>query len=159
MLANVADAEDITQDVLLRVVCKLNTFRGESAFTTWLHRVTVNVVLLHQRKRASCREQRAEDCLGSAGADDCPEAQARPRSGGPDEEALTVELRGLLEEATAGLPQHYREVFVLSAVEGLSNLEIGRRLGIGLAAVKSRLHRARQMMRNALAGYFEEAGP
>jgi RNA polymerase sigma-70 factor (ECF subfamily) len=159
MLANVADAEDITQDVLLQVVCNLATFRGESCVSTWLYRITVNTVLLHQRKRAYCKEQRVTDPLEAFGADGCHGAPVRPWSVAPDEVILSEELRRVLEKAIDGLPPRYREVFVRGDVEGLSNVAIGTCLGLSLAAVKSRLHRARLMMRNALAHYFEEVRP
>jgi RNA polymerase sigma-70 factor (ECF subfamily) len=153
MLANVADAEDVLQDVLLQVVRKLDTFRGDSSFLTWLHRVTVNAVLLHRRKRASCKEQQAlhplDQYLGEG------DSLARPGTHTPQDEALSRELRQRIHEAIASLPRIYREVYVLGDVEGLSNAEICDLLGLSLPAVKSRLHRGRQLMRTALAAYVE----
>lgn len=154
MLGNEADAEDVTQDVMLQVVRKLGTFRGDAALTTWLHRLTVNAALAHRAKR-SRRERRrshepAEELAGDA-----------PRPGGrwtapPEQQALDEEARRVIEGAIAGLPEGYRDVYVLADVEGMANAEIGELLGLGLAAVKSRLHRARLMMREALAPHFEE---
>jgi RNA polymerase sigma-70 factor (ECF subfamily) len=147
MLGNTADAEDVTQDVLLQVVRKLDTFRGEAELTTWLHRVTVNAALT-QRRRLSCRHQRTLDV-----SLDCI---APPEDGdGPDEQALRGEWRQHLERAIARLPQMYRDVFVLADLEELPNAEIGQLLGLSLAAVKSRLHRARLMLRDALSPYME----
>jgi RNA polymerase sigma-70 factor (ECF subfamily) len=156
MLANDADAEDVTQDVLLQVVRKLDTFRGESSLATWLHRITVNAALAHRRKRALIRERQVKDPLDLFPGSTHPIA-GRQRSTGPDEQALNRELRQLIDGALAGLPSMYRDVYVLSDVEGLANAEIGSLLDLSLPAVKSRLHRARLMMREALAPHFDDA--
>lgn len=153
MLGSVADAEDVTQEVLLQVVRRLDTFRGESSLLTWLYRVTVNAVLALRRKRAGCREWQIAD------------ADARPVVAGyssptPSPETLVLggELRERLDRAIGRLPELYRDVFVLADVEQLSNIEIGRLLGLSLPAVKSRLHRARLLLREALQPYFAEWG-
>jgi RNA polymerase sigma-70 factor, ECF subfamily len=153
MLNSTADAEDVTQDVLLQVVRKLPTFRGEAAFPTWLHRVTVNAALSHRRKRAERHEQRPLDTV----LEEQPlRGPVRRWSVGPAEAALDRETQELIERAIARLPDEYRDVFVLSDVEGLPNAEIGEMLGLSVPAVKSRLHRARQKLRDALAPHFEE---
>jgi RNA polymerase sigma-70 factor, ECF subfamily len=153
MVHSDVDAEDVTQDVLLQVVRKLPSFRGDSAFPTWLHRVTVNTALTHRRRQAS-RQQH-----GLAGSLDV--SDETPHDGGrrvlaPDDPILDRELRQLIDRAIDELPPEYRAVFVLADVEGLPNAEIGQRLGLSLPAVKSRLHRARGMMREALAPHFSE---
>ena len=159
MLGNDADAEDVTQDVLLQVVRKLDTFRGESAFPTWLHRVTVNAALAHRRKRASRQSHQSAEPLDSVLDDgpNYPNGPVRPWSVSPDQPLLDAETHQLIERAIADLPEGYRDVYVLADVEGLSNAEIGDILRLSVSAVKSRLHRARLMMRNALAPHFEEA--
>jgi RNA polymerase sigma-70 factor, ECF subfamily len=150
MLDNDSDAEDITQDVFLQVVRKLDTFRGESNLTTWLYRVTVNAVLLHRRKQRRRREIPAGECSldtlpsGTKALDkncSCP---------APDARMLHNETREMVEAAISRLPVIYRDVFVLADVEGFSNPEISRLLQLGVPAVKSRLHRARLMMRESL---------
>jgi RNA polymerase sigma-70 factor, ECF subfamily len=156
MLGNDADAEDVTQDVLLQVVRKLDTFRGEAAFPTWLHRVTVNAALAHRRRHAIHNEHRVNDPL-----EDFPEHghHAGPISRWsiePSRQVLDRETHHLIERAIAALPEMYRDVFVLADVEGLPNAEIGVMLGLNVPAVKSRLHRARLLMRKALAPHFEE---
>src|SRR5881396_2840371 len=88
MLGNDADAQDVTQDVLLQVVRKLDTFRGESAFPTWLHKVTVNAALVNRRKRAQREEHRASDPLESFLEDGGHGAPVRRWSVPPDQEAL-----------------------------------------------------------------------
>jgi len=156
MLGNDADAEDVTQDVLLQVLRKLDTFRGESAFPTWLHRVTVNAALAHRRKRAHRDEHHVPDLPGEFHADGHHAVPIKPWAISPDQQALNAETRHLIEQAIARLPEGYRDVYLLADVEGLPNAEIGDMLDLSLPAVKSRLHRARLMMRDALAPHFEE---
>ena len=149
MLGNTADAEDVTQEVLLQVVRKLDTFLGKSSLTTWLHRVTVNAALAHRRRQARRPEQHLDVSL------DCIATHAGSDGWVPDRKTLDHELRQQLERAIARLPEMYRDVFVLADVEELPNAEIGQLLGLSLAAVKSRLHRARLMVRDVLAPYTE----
>lgn len=158
MLNNDADAEDVTQDVLLQVVRKLDSFRGESAFPTWLHRVTVNAALAHRRKRAGRDRHRAPESLDTIldHGDHARSGPVHPWSVSPDKAALDAETQELIESAIAKLPEGYRDVYVLADVEGLSNADIGDLLELSLPAVKSRLHRARLAMRDALAPHFQE---
>ena len=156
MLGNDADAEDVTQDVLLQVVRKLDTFRGESDISTWLHRVTVNAALAHRGKRARRQEHEVHDPLDNFLEDGHHGAAVKPWSVAPDQRALDQETHRLIEEAIARLPDIYRDVYVLADVEGLPNAEIGEMLELSVPAVKSRLHRARLMMRDALSPHFEE---
>lgn len=156
MLGNDADAEDVTQDVLLQVVRKLDTFRGEATFPTWLHRVTVNAALAHRRKRALRHEREASDPLEAAFQDGHHARQVAPWPVDPSAAAVSHETNQLIERAIADLPEIYRDVYVLADVEGLPNAEIGEMLDLSLPAVKSRLHRARILLREALAPYFQE---
>jgi RNA polymerase sigma-70 factor (ECF subfamily) len=156
MLGSDADAEDVTQDVLLQVVRKLDTFRGESAFPTWLHRVTVNAALANRRKRAVRQKHQVTDPLEHLLEDGHYHGPVRPWSIEPAEQALNHETQQLIEDAIASLPEIYRDVYVLADVEGLPNAEIGQMLNLSLPAVKSRLHRGRLLMREALAPHFEE---
>lgn len=156
MLGNDADAEDVTQEVLLLVIRKLDTFRGEAAFPTWLHRVTVNAALAHRRKRASREDHELADPLDRFPGDGFHPGTVNRWSVGPEQLALDRETQRLIKDAIAKLPPLYRDVYVLADVEGLPNSEIGDLLGLSLPAVKSRLHRARLLMRDALAPHFEE---
>jgi RNA polymerase sigma-70 factor (ECF subfamily) len=165
MLGNDADAEDVTQDVLLQVVRKLHTFRGDAQLPTWLHRVTVNAALAHRERRANRQRRETttgdEQALEAIGAEDVPGPTGvrLPRPGAempPDEVALAAEQRQVIERAIARLPEAFRDVYVLADVEGLPNAEIADILGLSVAAVKSRLHRARLRMRDLLAPHFEE---
>ncbi len=158
MLGNEADAQDVTQDVMLQVLRKLDTFRGESAFPTWLHRVTVNAALAHRRRKATRHEQTAGDGAEYLSEEHHePHGPPRPWSVEPDRPVLDQERQEQVEAAIAGLPDMYREVFVLADVEQMPNADIADVLNLSVPAVKSRLHRARLMMRDKLAPYFEEA--
>ncbi|HLJ94019.1 MAG TPA: sigma-70 family RNA polymerase sigma factor [Gemmataceae bacterium] len=156
MLGNEADAEDVTQEVLLQLVRKLDTFRGESAFPTWLHRITVNAALAYRRKRASREQHHVHDPLDTLFEEGKHAAPVRNWWIQPDKAAVDKETQRLIEQAIAGLPEIYRDVYVLADVEGLANSEIADMLGLSVPAVKSRLHRARLLMRSALAPHFEE---
>ncbi len=127
------DADEVTQDVFVRVWQKLGTFRGESAFSTWLHRLAVNVVLA-RRAELGTRRRRFHD-------DDAPLelVSARPRS---PESVMDF------EQALARLPEGARQVFVLHDVEGYRHEEIAEMLGLATGTSKSQLHRARMALRN-----------
>ena len=135
MLGDRTLAEEVTQDVFVRVWEKLPGFRGESAFSTWLHRVTVNVVL-SRRKAVGLHQSRTTD-------DEDAQALAASRP-------VSVGDRLDLEAAIAGLPPGARRVFVLHDVEGFTHEEIGDQLGISPGGSKAQLHRARMLLRAAL---------
>lgn len=159
ILGSESDAEDVTQDVLMTVLQKLPQFRGESALSTWLHRITVNAALAYRRKRArrSETEQQATSEPLTEFADTGSHAgPIRPWKGTPEADVLNRETQELIERAIAQLPESYRDVYVLADVEGLPNAEIADMLGLNVPGVKSKLHRARLMMRKALAPHFEE---
>lgn len=157
MLGNDADAEDVTQDVLLQVVRKLDTFRGESAFPTWLHRVTVNAALAHRRKNSNRHEWSSSDSRDGIFEDARTAHSDRPWVIRPDQAAIDKETQALIESAIENLPEPFRDVYVLADVEGLPNAEIADMLELSVPAVKSRLHRARLAMRDRLAPHFEES--
>jgi RNA polymerase sigma-70 factor (ECF subfamily) len=156
MLGNDSDAEDITQDVLLQVLRKLDSFRGESAFPTWLHRVVVNAVLAFRRRRATHPELPLDHAKEEFHPDGSHVGPVRRWMAPPEEQALDREAHAVIEDAIRQLPEVYRDVYVLADVEGMPNAEIAEVLELSVPAVKSRLHRARLLMREALAPYFEE---
>jgi RNA polymerase sigma-70 factor (ECF subfamily) len=162
LLGNDADAEDVTSDVLLQVVRKLHTFRGDAALPTWLHRITVNAALALREKRAARQKREAPtdaDTLDAIDLSRSHDPYKFPRlwSVPPDLSALEAEQRRIIEAGIAQLPEPFRDVYVLADVEGLPNAEIGEMLDLSVPAVKSRLHRARLRMRDLLAPHFEEA--
>ncbi len=155
ILGHDADAEDVTQDVLLQVVRKLDSFRGESDIKTWLHRITVNASLVFRRKQSRQNALPIGDVLEQFDDDGRHKNQPRVWQLPPDHPVLTQEMKEKLEEAIAELPDGYRETLVLADIEELPNAEIAEMLNISLAATKSRLHRARLMLRDRLSHYFE----
>jgi len=162
MLGNDADAEDVTSEVLMQVVRKLHTYRGDAQLPTWLHRVTVNAALAHREKRANRTKHEhgtAEEALEAVSVDPTGRVKlARPAYGStPAEIVLADEERELIEDAVAKLPEPFRDVYVLADVEGLPNTEIAEMLDLSLPAVKSRLHRARLRMRDLLAPHYADA--
>lgn len=151
---NEIDAEDVLQDVMLSALQKLPTFRGDAQLGTWLHRIAVNAALQNRRRKAQqakVHEMRVEDgWLGDAG----PAAPARKKSLRPDQETIRDEGSRLIQAAIAKLPPLYREVYLLADVDDQPNEQIAENLKLKIAAVKSRLHRARKMMRDQLAPHF-----
>ena len=137
MTRNVSQAEDLAQEVFIQLFRKLNTFRGESSFGTWLHRLTVNQVLMHFRKPVVKTERTTED-----GA-----TPTRAVGGTENPGKMSVIDRISLEEAIRQLPQGYRMVFILHDVEGYEHGQIGQMLGCAIGTSKSQLHKARTKLR------------
>jgi RNA polymerase sigma-70 factor, ECF subfamily len=130
------DAEERTQDVFVRLWDKLRSFRGESAFTSWLHRLAVNVVL-NERRTTGRRERHV------APVEDPAVLEKHPRS---PTEGLSIDL----ERAIGELPDGAREVFVLYDIEGYAHGEIAAMVGIAEGTSKAQLFRARQLLREKL---------
>ena len=137
MTGNTAEAEDLSQEVFVQVFRKLETFRGESAFTTWLHRLTVNHVLMYFRKTRRRREHLTED-------GEMPELAIKGRN---VLTSMPLLDRLALDEAIVQLSPGYRAVFLLHDVEGLQHTEIAHILGCSVGTSKSQLHKARLKMR------------
>jgi len=140
MTGNVVEAEDLAQEVFIQLFRKIGSFRGESAFTTWLHRLTVNQVLMHFRKRGVRLEQTTED----------GEAPIQIVKGTENPNAMPVVDRIALDKAIAQLPPGYRTVFTLHDIEGHEHEEIARMLGCSVGTSKSQLHKARMKLRGLL---------
>ncbi|MEJ7848172.1 MAG: RNA polymerase sigma factor [Pyrinomonadaceae bacterium] len=140
MLQNAFEAEDLTQDVFIQLYRKIGSFRGDSAFTTWLHRLTVNQVLMHFRKRTVKFEKTTEE-------GETPE-QIVPGTGNPFKMQIVDKLS--LENAIEQLPPGYKNVFVLHDVEGFEHEEVARILGCSVGTSKSQLHKARLKLRKLL---------
>ena len=144
MTSNVAEAEDLTQEAFLQLYRKIATFRGESAFSTWLHRMAVNVVLMKLRKKG-LPEVSLEETLE-------PQQEDAPRKdiGAPDLALAGSVDRVNLERAIEGLPKGYRVIFVLHDVEGYEHNEIAEMMGCSIGNSKSQLHKARLKLRELL---------
>jgi RNA polymerase sigma-70 factor, ECF subfamily len=144
MTANTAEAEDLTQEAFLQLYRKITTFRGESAFSTWLHRLSVNVVLMHLRKKNLPVVSLEETTQGSD--DDSPR-----KDFGADDLALAGSIDRLqLQKAVDDLPPGYRTIFVLHDVQGYEHNEIAAIVGCSIGNSKSQLHKARMKLRDML---------
>jgi RNA polymerase sigma-70 factor (ECF subfamily) len=140
MLGNPTEAEDLTQETFIQLFRKIGSFRGDSAFTTWLHRMTVNQVLMHFRRGKSRPEMTTEE----------GETPVQIVTGTENPNAMPIVDRIALENAIAKLPEGYRTVFVLHDVEGHEHGEIASMLGISEGTSKSQLHKARLKLRNLI---------
>jgi RNA polymerase sigma-70 factor (ECF subfamily) len=140
LTGNVSEAEDLAQEVFIQLFRKIGSFRGESAFTTWLHRLTVNQVLMHFRKRGVKMEQTTED----------GETPIQIVKGTENPNAMPVVDRIALDKAISQLPPGYRTVFTLHDIEGHEHEEIARMLGCSVGTSKSQLHKARMKLRGLL---------
>lgn len=141
MTGNYGRAEDFTQEAFLQLYRKIRSFRGESAFSTWLHRLTVNIILMHWRKKG-LPEVSLEETLE-------PQSEDGPRKDiGKRDEVLHGAIdRMTLDKAIADLPPGYRIIFVLHDVEGYEHNEIAEMLGCSIGNSKSQLHKARMKLR------------
>jgi len=146
MTANTAEAEDLAQEAFLQLFRKIGTFRGESAFSTWLHRLSVNVVLMHLRKKGLPVVSLEETTQGSGGEEDTPK-----KDFGAEDVALAGSIDRLqLRRAVESLPPGYRTIFVLHDVEGYEHNEIATIVGCSIGNSKSQLHKARMKLRDLL---------
>ena len=152
------DAEEAAQDALWTAARKIHTFKGESAFGSWLYRIAANAAYQKLRARkAKTHEVALDDVLPPLDHDGIHFEPVADWSGRVDEQALQAELRRVLERAIEELPHEYRTALVLHDVEGLSNPDIAEALGISLPAVKSRVHRSRLFLRKRLGEYMQVA--
>jgi RNA polymerase sigma-70 factor, ECF subfamily len=146
MIKNAAEAEDLTQQAFLQLFRKIGTFRGESGFSTWLHRVAVNTVLMHIRRRKPT-EILAEglvrqSCSGEG-----------PREHGPCDTSMLGAIERLnLMRAIRKLPRGYKQLFLLHEVVGYEHSEIAKLLGCSIGCSKSQVHKARKRLRQLLQG-------
>ena len=152
------DAEEATQDALWTAGRKIGTFKGDSAFGSWLYRIAANAAYMKLRARkAKAREIAIGDvlpALDDGGLHFEPMDDWSPRV---EEQALNGELREILDTAIAELPPEYRTALVLHDVEGMPNPDVAAALGISLPAVKSRIHRSRLYLRKRLSDYLQTA--
>ena len=144
MTGNTATAEDLTQEAFLQLFRKIGTFRGESAFSTWLHRMAVNVVLMQLRKKGLPVVPIDESTEGEE------EGTVRKEPGAPDERLAGSIDRLQLQRAVDELPPGYRTIFVLHDVEGYEHNESAELVGCSIGNSKSQLHKARIKLRELL---------
>jgi len=153
MIKNPAEAEDLTQQAFLQLFRKIGTFRGESGFSTWLHRVTVNIVLMHLRRKKPAEilfedlERRSSDDEG-------------PREHGSSDTSMFGAIERLnLMRAIRKLPCGYKQVFLLHDAIGYEHSEIAGLLGCSTGSSKSQLHKARKRLRRLVQGEQRRVEP
>lgn len=144
------------QDTLISVFRKLHQFEGESKFTTWIYTIIANHCLMNRRKRKLDEAKVSLDQMTGEENDSSGILNRTSSTRSPIDELLQQELSQVLDEAIAGLPEEYGQVFVLRDLEHLSTQETAEKLGLGVPAVKSRLHRARAMVRKELEKYMQD---
>jgi len=143
MTTNTAEAEDLTQEAFLQLFRKIGTFRGESAFSTWLHRMAVNVVLMQLRKKGLQLVPLEDETEG--------EEETPKKDYGAQDAVLAGSIDRLqLKNAIDRLPPGYRSIFVLHDVEGFEHNEIAQMVGCSIGNSKSQLHKARMKLRELL---------
>jgi RNA polymerase sigma-70 factor (ECF subfamily) len=155
MMDNPQEAEEVLQETFISAFKALDRFEGRSQLGTWLYRIAYNAALMRLRKRQLPTSSIDEPVTGDEG-EEMPR-QLVDWGALPADVALSNELRGVLEEAVAKLPDSLRVVFVLRDIEGLSTAEVADSLGLTETNVKVRLHRARLALREQLNGYFANA--
>lgn len=151
------DAEEVTQDTFLKLVDSIDKFEGRSSLGTWLYKLGLNMALMRRRKVGRRREQVWEDPLlafDETGHHSAPIGRWR----GTVLDIEREETRRVVREAIEELPEDYGSVLILADMEGRSRQEIAELMDLSVPAVKSRLHRARLMLRARLANDFEEGG-
>jgi RNA polymerase sigma-70 factor (ECF subfamily) len=144
MVGNVAEAEDLTQEAFLQLHRKIATFRGDSAFSTWLHRLAINVVLMQLRKKGLSLISLDE------AMEPAPEEGPGRSFGAPDPALSGAIDRLALQRAVGSLPAGYRLIFILHDIEGFEHNEIAAMLDCSIGNSKSQLHKARLKLRDAL---------
>ena len=152
------DAEEAVQDALWSVVRKIDTFRGDSAFGSWVYRIVSNAAYDKVRRRPKAFVNMALDEMCRPFREGGHEGVISEWSSGIDDPAVQTELRSALSSALAGLPAHYRAVMVLHDVEGLSMAEVADALAISVSTAKARGHRARLSLRKHLSMFMAMAG-
>jgi RNA polymerase sigma factor, sigma-70 family len=153
------DARDAVQDAFLSAFRSIHSFEGHARLSTWLHRIVVNASLMKLRTRRRKPEQSIEDLLPGFLEDGHLERPASPWRSEEVDPAERAELRDLVMRSIHALPEGHRNVLLLRDIEGLDTEEAAELLGISPGAVKTRLHRARQALRELLEPHLGEESP
>lgn len=156
ILRNESDAEEIVQDVFMTVYNKIDSFKGDSAFYSWIYRICVNACLMKLRSRKRMESVPIDDFMPVFTGTGEHISMVNDWSREVEKKVLNRELGEVLRTFISELSEKYRVVLVLSDVEGLSNEETANILGLTIPAVKSRLHRARLFLRERLESYVME---
>ena len=157
MLGTPQDAEDVLQNTFLNVLTHLSTFEGRSSLSTWIYRIAANeALMLIRKKKPEVNIERSEDAQAGDNAEDLLPTQFIDWSALPENELLSGESQKYLDSAIQTLPESMRIVFVLRDVEGLSIKETADSLNLTETNVKTRLLRARMLLREQLSTYYGE---
>jgi len=155
-MRNEYDAHEVMQDALISIWNKIGSFEGKSAFTSWIYRVTANAGLMALRKRKRHEKDVSLDATASGEDDEpLPALRLSDKSPLPDKVAMTDELGEQVRAAIDQLPEAYRTVVLLRDVQELPMEEVMEATGLSEPALKSRLHRARLALREALLPYLK----
>lgn len=159
MMGTESDAQEVVQDALLSAWRNLQKFEGKSQFGSWLYRIAANAALMMLRTRRRHPQVSMEEvtALGAdeTGVDGFGAGAGDDWSKRPDDQLQSSELRAAIQSAVDALPESSRQVFMVRDVDGLSTEETAETLGLSVPAVKTRLHRARLALREAISRYFE----
>jgi RNA polymerase sigma-70 factor, ECF subfamily len=153
MLSNKTVADDFLQETFLAAWLKIKSFRGDSEFSTWLHRIAVNLVLMKRRKKKVIHTVSMDTPITTSKGEIKREF-AEDWSKSPLATLENTEVKNRLKKAIDALPEKYKTVLILRDVEGMTIEEVMKILKISLPSLKSRLHRARLFLRNYLSKYF-----
>jgi len=156
LTGNQEDANDVLQETLLQAFRKLSGFKGNSKLSTWLYRIALNTSLMKKRKEKKMETVSLDMPVLTRKGNRIKRELSDDWSKNPLTTLENKEVREILSKAISSLPEEYRTILILRGFNGLSNEEAAKMLNISLPAVKSRLHRARLLLRNALSQYFKE---
>ncbi|MEE8206038.1 MAG: sigma-70 family RNA polymerase sigma factor [Nitrospinaceae bacterium] len=156
MTRNQMDAQDVTQDVLLTIYRKIDTFQGKSAFSSWVYRITLNATYMKLRNKKKEQYVWLDESLPNFNHAGFQNDKVSDWSKSTDSLLFSNETKKVIEKAVDLLPEKEKAVFILRDVEGLSTEKVGDILDLTIPAVKSRLHRARLFLRKKLSHYFDE---
>lgn len=160
MLKNSADADDVSQEVFLRLHRYLPEFTGQSSLYTWLYRITVNLCIDHHRSaRRGAAFERDDDAIAAADSQTTSEAGLAGHVPHPSQDLDTRELGEQVMKALDSLSEQHRAILVLREVEGMSYEDLAQTLNINKGTVMSRLHHARLRFRSAIQGYLDSGEP
>ncbi len=153
---NQMDAQDVTQEVLLTLFRKIETFQGKSAFSSWVYRITLNATYMRLRSKKKEPNVSIDDLMPSLNGAGYQQEKIQDWSEDTESLLFDNETRETIQKAVDQLPEKEKVVFILRDVEGLSTEKVSGILDLTIPAVKSRLHRARLFLRKKLSNYFEE---
>jgi RNA polymerase sigma-70 factor (ECF subfamily) len=157
IVRNESDAKEILQETFVSIWRKLDTFKGDSQFGSWVYRIATNAALMRLRAQRRHPEVSTEELpIGYLDNYGQPPPSGENWSKRPDDQLQSSELRETIQKAVDALPDIYRTVFVIRDIEGLSTEETAEALGISVPTVKTRLHRARIALRDVIGGYFDK---